>query len=116
METTLTTETTETHETSPRRWTPGSGLGIALALGLAKLAVHLATTGRHGYGFFVDELYFLAASEHLAWGFLDFPPLLPRTGTASTRRGTPRPARCPRCGRGSSRWRRAPGPRDPARA
>ena len=27
------------------------------------------------YGLFVDELYFLACGEHLAWGYVDFPPL-----------------------------------------
>ena len=72
-----TDRTTTTTDSTPRRWTLAGGLGIALALGFAKLGLHLATTGRFGYGFFVDELYFLAASEHLAWGFLDFPPLLP---------------------------------------
>jgi len=32
---------------------------------------------RFGYGFFIDELYFLACGEHLAWGFVDMPPLFP---------------------------------------
>ncbi len=54
-----------------------AGLGIVVLVSLAKLALHLATTGRFGYGFFVDELYFLACSEHLAWGFVDMPPLFP---------------------------------------
>jgi hypothetical protein len=38
-----------------------------------KLALHLATAAM--YGFFIDELYFLACGEHLAWGYVDFPPL-----------------------------------------
>jgi hypothetical protein len=37
------------------------------------LLFHLATAGV--YGLFVDELYFLACGEHLAWGFVDMPPL-----------------------------------------
>src|SRR5512142_40050 len=27
------------------------------------------------YGFFIDEIYFLACGQHLAWGYVDFPPL-----------------------------------------
>jgi hypothetical protein len=37
------------------------------------LALHLATAGV--YGLFIDELYFLACGEHLAWGYVDMPPL-----------------------------------------
>jgi hypothetical protein len=33
----------------------------------------LATAGV--YGVFVDELYFFACGEHLAWGYVDMPPL-----------------------------------------
>ncbi|HYL37709.1 MAG TPA: glycosyltransferase family 39 protein [Bryobacteraceae bacterium] len=39
-----------------------------------KLAVHLYA-GRH-YGYFVDELYYLACGDHLDWGYVDQPPLI----------------------------------------
>jgi len=54
-----------------------NGLAIVSFLAVVKFVLHLATTGRFGYGFFVDELYFLACAEHLDWGYVDMPPLLP---------------------------------------
>jgi len=53
------------------------GLGVVILVAAAKLLVHLATTGRFGYSYFVDELYYLACARHLAWGFVDMPPLFP---------------------------------------
>ena len=44
------------------------------ALAAVKLLVHLYTS-RH-YGYFVDELYYLACANHLAWGYVDQPPLI----------------------------------------
>ena len=44
------------------------------ALVILKLAIHLYA-GRY-YGYFVDELYYLACSHHLAWGYVDQPPLI----------------------------------------
>lgn len=41
-------------------------------LPLLKLLLHLAV-GR-GYGYFRDELYYLACANHLAWGYVDHPP------------------------------------------
>jgi hypothetical protein len=38
------------------------------------VALQVATNGRYGY--FRDELYFLACSNHLAWGYVDFAPLV----------------------------------------
>src|SRR5881398_393866 len=41
--------------------------------GAAALLVHLLTNGRYGY--FRDELYYLACGQHLAFGYVDQPPL-----------------------------------------
>jgi 4-amino-4-deoxy-L-arabinose transferase-like glycosyltransferase len=43
-------------------------------LPLATLALQLATC--RGYGFFRDELYYLASAEHLGFGYVDHPPLI----------------------------------------
>jgi hypothetical protein len=40
---------------------------------LLKLALHLVTSP--GYGYFRDELYYLACAEHPAAGYVDHPPL-----------------------------------------
>ncbi|HSF19428.1 MAG TPA: glycosyltransferase family 39 protein [Vicinamibacteria bacterium] len=31
----------------------------------------------HGYGYFIDELYYIACARHLDWGYVDHPPLAP---------------------------------------
>lgn len=41
----------------------------------AAAAVHLAVATR--YGWFPDELYFVICGRHLAWGYVDQPPLVP---------------------------------------
>jgi 4-amino-4-deoxy-L-arabinose transferase-like glycosyltransferase len=48
--------------------------GIVACLVAAKLLVHLYSAGQYGY--FRDELYYLACSRHLAWGYVDQPPLI----------------------------------------
>jgi uncharacterized membrane protein len=50
-----------------------SGPAIVLYLAGAKLLLHLLTAAR--YGIFRDEMYYLACSQHLAWGYVDHPPL-----------------------------------------
>lgn len=49
-----------------------AGVVVLLLAGI-KLLLHLLTTAN--YGLFVDELYFLACGQHLAWGYVDMPPL-----------------------------------------
>jgi hypothetical protein len=44
-------------------------------IALAYFALHMATAARYGY--FRDALYFLACSHHLAFGYVDLPPLVP---------------------------------------
>jgi len=47
---------------------------VVLALAGVKLVVHLYAG--HNYGYFVDELYYVACGEHLDWGYVDQPPLI----------------------------------------
>ena len=47
---------------------------IVLGIAAAKLLFHLLTATR--YGIFRDELYYFACSQHLAWGYVDQPPLI----------------------------------------
>jgi len=53
------------------------GLGVVVLVAALKLLIHLVTTGSFGYSYFIDELYYLACARHLAWGFVDMPPLFP---------------------------------------
>ncbi len=45
---------------------------LPLTLAFAVLLIHLLTS--NGYGYFRDELYAIACSKHLAWGYVDQPP------------------------------------------
>src|SRR6516225_1032407 len=57
-----------TSEARPGEWALLGGLSFVMFF------AHLLVSGRYGY--FVDELYYLACSHHLAWGYVDQPPLI----------------------------------------
>jgi Dolichyl-phosphate-mannose-protein mannosyltransferase len=48
--------------------------------GAVKLAVTMSVSNR--YGWHGDELYFVAASHHLDFGYVDFPPIVPLLAAA----------------------------------
>jgi hypothetical protein len=61
----------------PEERTPDARPGVWAILGglsCALVAAHMLVSGRYGY--FVDELYYIACSKHLAWGYVDQPPLI----------------------------------------
>lgn len=47
--------------------------GILAVMGLLKIALHLPAITQ--YGWFRDELYYMASTSHLAWGYVEHPPL-----------------------------------------
>ena len=65
--------------TGPRT-TVRSTLAVSVLASLVPALAGLAFLGR--YGWHRDELYFLAASHHLAFGYVDFPPLIAVIGRA----------------------------------
>jgi hypothetical protein len=61
-----------THKT--QRWLSQGMLAIA-AMASAKLLFHIYFNNRYGY--FRDEFDYMACGDHLAWGYVDQPPLIP---------------------------------------
>ncbi len=49
--------------------------GTILAMAILALAVHLVANALGGYGYFRDELYYIACAKRLAAGYVDQPPL-----------------------------------------
>jgi hypothetical protein len=48
---------------------------FAIPLAFAGVKLLLQTLAINNYGYFRDELYYIACSKHLAWGYVDQPPL-----------------------------------------
>jgi len=51
------------------------GMLIVLLLAVANFLMHLYFNNRYGY--FRDEFDYIACGDHLAWGYVDHPPLIP---------------------------------------
>ena len=71
--------TADQAQSTEKRWT--STLAIALYFSLAKLLIHFFTNG--GYGYFRDELYYIACGEHPDWGYVDMAPMAAWAARAS---------------------------------
>src|SRR5271170_3652440 len=68
------TTTTETSRIAAAEVAERPSLLIpAIVAGIYFLTLMLTCTH---YGYFRDALYYLACSEHLAWGYVDQPPLI----------------------------------------
>ncbi len=52
-----------------------NGMALIWAIALAKLAFHIYFNNRYGY--FRDEFDYLSCGDHLQWGYVDQPPLIP---------------------------------------
>jgi hypothetical protein len=55
---------------------PSFPSGTSIILGVAVVRVVLFCLAGPHYGYFRDELYYLACGEHPAWGYVDQPPLI----------------------------------------
>ena len=51
------------------------GMAIVWAIALAKLVLHIYFNNRNGY--FRDEFDYMSCGDHLQWGYVDQPPLIP---------------------------------------
>ncbi|MGA9979365.1 MAG: glycosyltransferase family 39 protein [Candidatus Sulfotelmatobacter sp.] len=51
------------------------GMAVIWAIALAKLLFHCYFNNRYGY--FRDEFDYMACGDHLAWGYVDQPPMIP---------------------------------------
>src|ERR1700751_2878878 len=69
--------TVESPHIAALRWQSyfSSGMAIVWAIALAKFLLHIYFNNRYGY--FRDEFDYMSCGDHLQWGYVDQPPLIP---------------------------------------
>src|ERR1044071_103457 len=72
-EATLREQDSRKHQDSTRWY--ATPIAIVAVIVVLRLILHLLTANR--YGIFRDELYYYACSRHMAWGYVDMPPVVP---------------------------------------
>src|SRR5208283_1017865 len=72
MSTNVRAITVECESLKPSPFT--SGMAIVIYVALTRMALYCVAAPNYGY--FRDELYYLACGEHPAWGYVDQPPLI----------------------------------------
>ncbi len=65
-----------------QRGSSSNDMSVAWLLAAAAVLLQMSVNGRYGY--FRDELYYLALSRHLAWGYVDLAPMAPLVLRMST--------------------------------
>jgi len=66
--------------------TLSAAVRLALLFSAIKLVVHVAANlweAHIGYGYFRDEMYYIACGRHLAWGYVDHGPIVALQARAS---------------------------------
>src|ERR1700741_873255 len=69
--------TVESPHITALRWQSyfSSGMAIVWAVAVAKFLLHIYFNNRYGY--FRDEFDYMSCGDHLQWGYVDQPPLIP---------------------------------------
>src|SRR5215472_9290187 len=52
-----------------------TGMAVVWAIAIAKLIFHIYFNNRYGY--FRDEFDYMSCGDHVSWGYVDQPPLIP---------------------------------------
>ena len=64
----------QSRDVTSKSFTIDLDVALVAIVSIATFVLHIAVAG--GYGYQRDELYFISCARHLAWGYVDQPPLI----------------------------------------